>query len=66
MLQAIKHPYGSIVASDPLDTLTALLSCNQVDRTSLAENFVQVCQLSAEEVTPDIVVVIVYLLTLDC
>ena len=47
--------YESIVSSDPLDTLTALLSCNQLDRISLAENFVQVCQLSSEEVIPHII-----------
>lgn len=33
-----------------MDTLTGLLNCNQIDRISLAENFVQVCQLSAEEI----------------
>lgn len=38
------------MSSDPLDTLTALLNCDQVDRFSMAENFVQVCQLSSEEV----------------
>lgn len=41
------------MASEPLDILTALLSCRQLDRISLAENFVQVCQLSAEEVSTD-------------
>ena len=46
------------MSSDPLDTLTGLLNCNQIDRISLAENFVQVCQLSAEKVIADNVVVV--------